>query len=302
MNGVEFDKRFLEHISEFFRTLFYMDKNCQEFELSPTNEFSKDFVKILQFYQKNIDEIHEKLIKINKYDLYFSDCLKKNESNLNLFSNGFFDFKKRVLKILEIDNQNRIEMIKNRQNLQENINIVKESGLLTVLNSNEKFLTIKDEHLFVKNILELSDKYMVSFLTKECEKWLCENNGYLITIYNVIDEIEWAHLHNLYTYIEFLIDSSKNSLYISQKFLNTNKPLFKTLFDKYVLENIGLIKNGGYITIDEYDPIPYITKDWCSVPEEYQKISSSNNTSIYRYTQDKYFIIKDNNKYGWLNE
>lgn len=300
INGIELNIEFLEYISEFFKNVFYLDKNCKEFDISPTNDFVKDFLKILQFYQKNINEIHEKLIKINKYDLYFSDCLKKNEGNSNLFNNGFFDFKKRVLKILEIDSQNREEIIKNKQNSNKNMEIVKESGIRYILNN--KCLTIKNEHIFIKNILELSHKYMITFLIKECEKWLCEHNSYIIDIYNIVNEIEWAHIYSLYTYIEFLIDSSKNSLYISQKLFNMNKKIFKILFDKYILENIALIKNNGYITINDYDPVPFITKDWCSVPEEYEKISSNNNVTIYKYSQNKYFIVKDNNKYAWFNE
>lgn len=297
VNDIVFDKKFLEHISDFFKNLFYVDNCCQEIDLSPDNNFVKDFVKILEFYQRNIDDIHAQFIKLSKYDLYFSDWLKEDESNFNIFNNRFFDFKNRVLKILEIDSQTRCEIFKNKQ---KNTSVCKESGLLHVLNSSDKFYTVTEEHFFVKNMLELSHKYMVTFLLKECEKWLCDNNNYLIDIYNIVNEIEWAYVYNLYTYIDFLIDSSKNSLYISQKILNRNKVMFKTLFDKHVLENINLISKSGYITVEDYDPIPFITKDWCSVPEEYEKFSSSNNIIVYKYDSNKYFILKDNNKYAWL--
>jgi hypothetical protein len=298
INGKIFEKDFLIYISEFFKDVFTLDKKC--IELTLNDSYINDFLKILEFYQKNSDEVYKNIIKLNKYELYFSDTLKKNENNKNIFNEGIFDFKNRVLKIIEIDSENKNLFFKNKKKeFQENI-IVKDSGLLNHIN--DKRINKIDLWDFVKNICILSCKYDVKFLCEECELWLCHNTKNNINIYNLIDEIEWGYCFHLDTYIEFLLEYSKNSIYVSEKILQRNKKLFKILFDKFVLDKIYSDKQNGFISFKDEEFIPIIKKDWCCIPEEYEIIFKNENTAVYNYNSQKNFVLKDNNKYGWIKK
>lgn len=283
INDISFSKDFLIYISVFFKNIFELDN---EYGITLYDQGIDDLLKILKIYQDNIDKTHDLVLNMNKYDLYFGPYLtSKNTRMFNTITSGFWSFHNRLLRLAEIDKIERENRLKIKTYVFNDSSLSKESSLLSYLN--HKNCIGYNRHDFIQKISVLAHKYSITFLTEECELLLCDTRHFCS---NIIEDILWAFQYKFYNYIENLIwqdNVSSHPIYTTLKLLDKDPAIFKKIFDLFVL---GKIKEDDGIII----------RDWCKIPDEYKKHPNYENVYIYSEENSKYFEVKNDNIFSWL--